>query len=216
MLYSIPDKAKGFADEDVKDDTVALVEFDKNDQIVKVTIPGTADISLKLVTPVVSPGRSNPSRQSQTRHPANALKGKVKASPKILGEPFHNPYTFIPFAADPVRGRKPATLITIDETRDGCDRKTGIVDLTITTVSPLLSCTPIPTHETKGGHKTYQTLTIGDDVIVPASWIRGSLRTQLTILTRGTLGYVDKSAFLIQGRDTKIGPRPKDSTTRMP
>ena len=44
-------------------------------------------------------------------------------------------------------------------------------------------------------HKTYQALTIGNDVIVPATGVRGALRTLMTILTGGTLGYLNDDDF---------------------
>jgi hypothetical protein len=72
----------------------------------------------------------------------------------------------------------------MDETED---RFTGILELEVTTRSPLLTCNPSAIKE-EYGHKTYEALTIGDDVIVPATGIRGSLRTLLPVLTGGTLG----------------------------
>ena len=129
------------------------------------------------------------------------------ASPECIGEHFYNPYTFLPFPDKehaPVR-RKP-TPASIDEIEK--DRFTGVIRLKIRTCSPLLSCTAEPV-DTKASHKKYQALTIGDDVIVPATGIRGSLRTMMTAIVGGTLGYMDRALWLCQGRDAVLGPATK-------
>ena len=46
---------------------------------------------------------------------------------------------------------------------------------------------------------------------MPATAIRGALRTLLTIITGGTLGYIDNEVWLCQGRDAKMGPAGKNS-----
>ncbi|MFO0695992.1 MAG: hypothetical protein U0230_20685 [Polyangiales bacterium] len=123
------------------------------------------------------------------------------ASAAVLGEAFHNPYTFLPFGKP---RRMPPTPLTIDEVEK--DRITGLVELELETLSPLLTCDPEPIEE-KNGHRTYRVLSSGADVIVPATGVRGALRTLMTILTGGTLGYADELAWLCQGRDTALGPR---------
>ena len=131
----------------------------------------------------------------------------------VLGAPFHNPYTFIPFGTAP-RREFPSEL-TIDEWPRERARKSGVLSLTIRTMSPLLTCSPTPVVDTPD-HKEYPVLAIGDDVIVPASGVRGSLRTLMTILTGGTLGYLDETLFLTQGRDVNLGPRGKSSPEGTP
>ena len=130
------------------------------------------------------------------------------APASVLGAPFHNPYTFIPFGTAP-RREFPSEL-TIDEWPHESARKSGVLSLTIRTMSPLLTCSPTPVADAPD-HKEYPVLAIGDDVIVPASGVRGSLRTLMTILTGGTLGYLDETLFLTQGRDVNLGPRGKSS-----
>ena len=134
--------------------------------------------------------------------------------PSVLGEPFHNPYTFIPFPEKAPSRRKP-TPLSIDELPDGRDRFTGVVDIELETLSPLLSCSPEPSGEDKG-HRAYTALTIGEDVIVPATGVRGALRSMMTIIAGGTLGYLDTEVWLCQGRDARMGPAGKNSPEGTP
>lgn len=134
---------------------------------------------------------------------------------EVLGAPFHNPYTFVPFPDQPLGKRTQPTPLSIDEVEK--DRFTGVLDLEIELLSPLLSSQAIPYHGKKGQHQKYHALCIGDDVILPATGVRGSLRTLMTVLTGGTLGYVDEEAWLCQGRDARLGPRnPKNHNSNIP
>ncbi len=131
------------------------------------------------------------------------------AAPAVcIGEPFHNPYTFIPFP-ESVKRFLP-TPLTIDEHPDERHRKSGVLELEITTLSPLMTCNPRHVSE-KDGHKTYNALSIGNDIIVPATGVRGALRTLMTVISGGTLGYMDDNLWLTQGRDAQLGP-----STKMP
>ncbi len=130
------------------------------------------------------------------------------ASPDIIGEPFHNPYTFIPFPDQRVN-RNPPTPLTADERPSEQHRTSGVLELTIKTLSPLMTCHPVPIPDGKG-HNTYKSLTIGQDVIVPATGVRGALRTLMTIISGGTLGYMDEDLWLTQGRDVQLGPSTKN------
>jgi hypothetical protein len=122
---------------------------------------------------------------------------RAKASPRVFGLDFHNPYTFLPFSEKSPERREP-TPLSADELPQASNRLTGVLELEITTQSPLLTCHPEPLDK-KADHKTYHVLRIGPDVIVPAAGIRGSLRTLLTVLTGGTLGYLNREAYLCQG-----------------
>ncbi|MDA1230613.1 MAG: RAMP superfamily CRISPR-associated protein, partial [Planctomycetota bacterium] len=133
------------------------------------------------------------------------------ADPSVLGEAFHNPYTFLPFGKSP--RRHPPTPFSIGEHET--DRQSGVLELKISTVSPLLTCSPKPALS-KDDHNMYRALTIGNDVIVPATGVRGALRTLTTVLTGGTLGYVDESLFLTQERDVPLGPAGKSSPSGTP
>ena len=128
------------------------------------------------------------------------------ASASHIGEAFHNPYTFIPFP-DKVNRYLP-TAITADELKDERHRLSGVLELEIKTISPIMTCRPVPVSD-KSDHKTYNALTIGNDVVVPSSGVRGSLRTLMTILSGGTLGYMDEDLWLTQGRDAQLGPNSK-------
>lgn len=125
---------------------------------------------------------------------------------KKIGAAFHNPYTFIPFP-EKVKRLNPVPL-TIDEHPDELDRISGILELDVKTLSPLMSCNPKEISD-KDGHKTFKALTVGNDAIVPATGIRGSLRTLMTIISGGTLGYLDENLWLTQGRDAQLGPNTK-------
>jgi len=132
---------------------------------------------------------------------------------KVLGEAFHNPYTFIEFPkVKPVR-RAP-TPLTIDEEQGQRDRFTGVLDLELRLLSPLLTSDPDPTELNR--HRIHKVLAIGDDVIVPATGVRGALRSLLSLLTGGTLGHVDEEAWLCQGRDARLGPAAKASKGQVP
>ena len=133
------------------------------------------------------------------------------ADPSVLGEAFHNPYTFLPFGKSP--RRHPPTPFSIGEHET--DRQSGVLDLRIRTVSPLLTCSPKPAIS-EDDHNMYRALTIGNDVVVPATGVRGALRTLTTVLTGGTLGYVDESLFLTQERDVHLGPAGKSSPPGTP
>lgn len=124
------------------------------------------------------------------------------ADPSVLGLPFHNPYTFIPFP-DKEAFRDVPFPLTIDEVSS--DFKTGLLEVEVTTKSPLLCCSPTPLDK-NASHKVYPALTIGNDVVMPASSVRGALRTLMTVITGGTLGYMDEDLWLCQGRDLQFGP----------
>lgn len=128
---------------------------------------------------------------------------KNAAPASCIGFPFHNPYTFIPFPVQCAKRKKPS-LLTIDETEQ--DRQSGILEVEVTTISPLLCCSPVPLEDPKTKHKTFKALTIDNDVVMPATGIRGALRTLMTIITGGTLGYMDEDLWLCQGRDAQLGP----------
>ncbi len=156
--------------------------------------------------------RERTSQRSSSGAAAPARGSTSAARPALLGEAFHNPYTFIPFAADPPARGAP-TPLTVDE-RDQ-ERASGIIELTIRTLSPLLTPDPTPV-DPDSDHKEYRALVLGDDVIVPATGVRGALRTLLTIITGGTLGYIDEDAWLCQGRDAQLGPAGKRSGPEVP
>lgn len=128
------------------------------------------------------------------------------AHPSVLGSPFHNPYTFIPFGSDPIR--RPPTPLSIGDLEP--QRRSGVLLLTIRTLSPLLSCNALP-DTPEDAHKTYRALSIDQDVIVPATGVKGSLRSLMTVLAGGNLGYVDETLFLTQDRDLFLGPPPKNN-----
>ena len=99
---------------------------------------------------------------------------------RLLGRDssFHNPYTFIPFPPEEpgVLDRQPSTPLTIDEDPNERDRFTGVIELEVVTQTPLLTCEADPINPNpKDGHKRYRALTIGRDVIVPATGVRAAL-----------------------------------------
>ncbi len=217
--YAIPDKAFCFRADDGQDGLEVDVERDAQKRIVKVTIPGKTEVAPSPVGGHADHGRApdrgrgrggsrgrggRPTRNYGGHGQPPALKDLSKASPSVLGLPFHNPYTFLSFS-DKAPTRRQPTPLTADELPDQRDRLTGILELHVTTQSPLLTCKPDPIQD-KDGHKTYSVLRIGPDVIVPATGIRGALRTLMTIITGGTLAYMNPHAYLCQGRDVNLGP----------
>lgn len=142
----------------------------------------------------------NPSSPRGPSEVSPLSKDSVTASK--IGAPFHNPYTFVPFPMDEAPRAAP-TLRTVDEVER--DRFTGVLRIKLRTLSPLLTSFSVPDKE-EDGHKTYAALTLGADVIIPSTGVRGALRSLLSILTGGTLGYVDEAVWLCQGRDRPLGP----------
>jgi len=211
------------------------VERDAQNRIVKVTIPGQPEVQ-----PAAPPGpgeragnrgghggrppRGGKPSGDRPRPPQTpdagghaqpqAVKKLLKASPKVIGLEFTNPYTFLPFSKQRPN-RRPPTPLSADELPDERGRLTGVLELDVITRSPLMSCHPEPVAN-EPGHKTFAALKIGPDVIVPATGIRGSLRTLLTVLTAGSLGHMDPYAHLCQGRDVNLGPRGPRSPAHTP
>jgi hypothetical protein len=144
--------------------------------------------------------------------PPQRADNAAAGDPKVLGQAFHNPYTFIPFGRNPPR-RHPPTPISIDEIET--DRFTGVIDLEVKLLSPLLTANPTPAREERG-HREHDVLAIGDDVIVPATGIRGALRSLMAVLTGDTLGHIDEEAWLCQGRDARLGPASKLTQGQVP
>lgn len=214
--FQIPQIAMCFRPQDAESGMEVLVERDEKNRIVKVTIPGKPETSGAVSRPPGPRGdrdrrpsgfrgdvRTGPHHHAGGNQP-QAVSKTVKASPRVLDLPFQNPYTFLPFGANPPTRRHP-TPLSIDESPQQRDRLTGILELLVCSETPLLTCDP--KHERDDdGHKTYRALTIGRDVIVPATGIRGALRSLLMLLTGGTLGYLNQHAYLCQGRDVNLGP----------
>lgn len=224
--FQIPGAAFCFRTEDAADAMEVDVVRDDQNRIVKVTIPGKNEVAPQAAAAPSSRPGQRPGNQrgggnqgrtggygGHVRSQPPALSKLPKARPIFLGLPFHNPYTFLPFG-DGKTKFQPITAHSADELPDE-DRYTGVIELEVKTESPLLTCAPDPVEE-KNGHKTYSALTIGLDVILPASGVRGALRTLMTVLTGGTLGYVDEHAFLCQGRDLNLGPRGPSSSPSTP
>ncbi len=225
--FQIPQIAMCFRPQDAEPGLEVTVERDAQNRITKVTIPGKPEASSSPPS-----SSSSPRGDRDRRHPASrgarnsgsyqrggssqpkAVRSTSKANPQILGMAFHNPYTFLPFASTPPTRRQP-TPLSIDEAPEARDRLTGVLELRVRSESPLLTCHP--RHERDdNGHKTYPALTIGPDVIVPATGIRGALRSLMMLLTGGTLGYLNQHAYLCQGRDVNLGPAGPNSPPGTP
>lgn len=218
--HPIPEAAKRYADGDAEDGLEVEVEKDAANRIVSVTIPGKS-----VVQPTVTQarrdgrggshrGRGGPRQAGRAFGNQQTDRGKLpKAPASVLGQAFHNPYTFIPFPASQPQRQEP-TLHSVDEAPNS-GRFCGVLRLRVTTLSPLLSCNPEP-KKVEHEHKYFDALTIGNDVIVPATGIRGALRTLLTIITGGTLGYLNTEEILCQGRDVNLGPKGTNSPDGTP
>ena len=120
------------------------------------------------------------------------------ASAEVIGARFHNPYTFIPFPSSAPERHKP-TPLTIDEMEK--DRLTGVLAVKVKTLSPLLSVEPRDRNDRSG---LSPAMRIDGKPIVPASSIRGVIRTLTAIVSGSALDYVDDELWLCQGRDAKL------------
>ena len=126
--------------------------------------------------------------RARTDHSSNAHK---------LGAPFTNPYSFIPFSSK-APSRKEPTPRTIGEVEE---RYSGILQMKVNLNSPLLSPEAEAINaDQKDAHKSYRALTIDDSVIYPATGVRGALRNLMTVITGGSLRYLDNEMFLCDGR----------------
>ncbi len=223
----IPEAARCFRHEDAEEGVEVLVERDDKNRIVRVTIPGKPEVSPAGPVAAGGQGRGRNSRHQGRRGGGRggppysgghgqpkAVSKTVKSSADVLGLPFHNPYTFLPFSSSAPKRRSP-TPLSIDESPQEKGRLTGILELEVRSETPVLTCHSKPERE-ENNHKTYPALTIGPDVIVPASGVRGAVRTLLTILTGGTLGYMNQHTYLCQGRDLNLGPRGPSSAAGTP
>jgi len=131
-------------------------------------------------------------------HTSNEVPAKGNAC--SLGQPFANPYTFLPFDdSKPIR-REPISR-TADESDSS--RISGILEFDAVTESPLLSSEGVSFKQNENGHCSYRALRIGNDVIYPATGVRGSFRSLMTAVTGNGLRYLDKNAYLVDGRVEK-------------
>lgn len=199
--YPIFDPAKFFREEDAEDGVEVNVTR-KEGQIIKVTIEGKPETAPILVTKKSGDMmRTKSANNQQNRQQPKNTNQMQQAFPEMLGEPFHNPYTFIPFMENPVTERTEHTPLSADD-RANHGYLTGIIRLEIQTDSPLMS------HDggkvNKNNHKSFGMLTIGKRVVVPATAIKGFLRNLTTILSGGPLHSLDENTYLCQGRDIQI------------
>lgn len=132
---------------------------------------------------------------------------QTAANPEVYGEPFHNPYTFIPFPDHAPERHKP-TPLSMDEIEK--DRLTGVMDITVRTCAPLLSTEDKEKDAQKQGIQLLKARRIGRNYFVPASSMRGVLRTLTGIISGSALDYIDDNLWLCQGRDLQLsGPGKK-------
>jgi hypothetical protein len=158
----------------------------------------------ETLPPAAANHRGHHHANHDQEHQGGAILNTTGAEPSLLGAQFHNVYTQLSFPAEaPIR--TPPTPLTIDEKEEEKDRFTGVLDLEVTLLSPLLTSNPLPTREERG-HRTFSALRIGDDIIVPGTSVRGALRSLMSIITGGTLGHIDEQAWLCQSRDANLGP----------
>jgi len=200
------------------------VELGPNRKVLKVTIIGQPVVQPKAPAADTTrqrgrgdSGKGNRGRSGRDRNthqPQQRNHSKIeKADASVIGLPFNNPYSFIPFPSEaPTRGE--FSRQTVDELSDETQRYTGIIKLKVTTNSPLL--TSAPQSIERNGNNVHKILSIGNDVIVPATSIRGMLRSLASIITGGTLTNMNPNEFLCEGRDLNLGPRGKKSPPNTP
>ncbi|MBQ6471845.1 MAG: hypothetical protein IJJ33_07670 [Victivallales bacterium] len=81
------------------------------------------------------------------------------------------------------------------------------MDITVKTCSPLLSCDDVDNKNKNEqvGIKLRKARRIGARYIVPASSMRGVLRSLTGIISGSALDYIDENLWLCQGRDLPLG-----------
>jgi len=208
--FNISRTAQRFRAEDAVDGIEVEVTRAANGQPEKVIIPGKAVVSGSAASspssasrrPYQVQGRGHGGYQ-QRGYGGNRPPDTANAPVSRLGLPFHNPYTFMSFPATAQRREKPV-LLTQDELDK--ERFTGVIELQVTPLSPLIT---LQAHREKGnGHQRFEALTIGDDVIVPATGVRGALRYLTTIVTGSSLSAIDDEMYLCQQRDLPMALNP--------
>ena len=187
--FQIPHKSSHFRPEDGADGVEVEVERDDKNNIVRVTIPGKPVFSPQDEQPAGMGGhRSVTSRQAaartgrpagmhrnrpprpETRHQAPSGESRRLRLGSSVCRSITRTHSCHFRRLVQTAGRpRPFPWMNCPRSRQ---RLTGVLELDVTTESPLLTCHPQPLSES-GGHKTYGVLTIGLDVIVPATGIRG-------------------------------------------
>jgi len=161
-----------------------------------------------------SNNRRNNKRDSQEKG------SNAEAAPaSLIDEPFHNPYTFIPFPKD--IARNDPTPLSADEHPDERHRRSGVLEIEVQTLSPLLTSRskpekPLDKKQKGNKHNVYRALTIGDDVIIPATGVRGALRSLMTILAGGTLDYINEDLWLLEARVSLDEAKEKPKSNEAP
>lgn len=183
----IPREAKRFRDEDAEDGMEAHVTRDAQGRIAKVVLPGKEEAAPSGAAAKGKGGHSH---------------AVPRVPPSELGPPFHNPYTFIPFAHEP-SPRKAPTALTAEEDEKG--RFTGILELEVETLSPLLARSAEAKEVGENKHKEFGPLAIGDDIIVPATSVRGFLRNLCMIANGDPVQRIEPGTRLCRGRDLGLG-----------
>ncbi len=197
--YTILKAVQYFREEDAYEGAEVNVIREKG-QLTKVTIEGKPEIKPQPQFPKKREGGNMAKHHPHNRN-AKRTNKMQQASPEVLEGAFHNPYTFIPFTEKPVADCIAHTALSADDETEK-NYLTGIIKLEVETLSPLM------THdagtENEHGHKSYQMLKIGKNVVVPATAIKGFLRNLTTILSGGPVNNVDENAFLCQARDCRL------------
>lgn len=118
--------------------------------------------------------------------------------PSDVGK-FYNPYTFISFDRSTKKINAPS-LLTVDE--EDKTRFSGVIEMELRNLRPLLSVSPIARHDETSKVAKFPALSIGNDVIVPATAIRGHIRNLMTIFTSGQLNNLDPNLWVYQQKRT--------------
>lgn len=122
---------------------------------------------------------------------------------KQEGTLFCNPYNFIPFREQPLPRAAPTPRCADDRERE---RFTGCIELELELVTPLLSSDPTPQLRPLGQqqqgkeHKVYQALTVSGHPVLPATGVRGALRSMLEAICGAGVAVLADHIWLWEGR----------------
>lgn len=149
-----------------------------------------------MTTQPVSP-RSQVGQNSRGM-PFSELPPSNRTNPQkgLLNNPFVNPYTFMPFTSQPPEQRPPTARNRDDQAE--VDAFTGTITVSLRNHTPLLTIDPKPTSG-EAEHKRYQILKIGKDVIVPATGVRGAMRSMLEAICGGSVAVLADHIWLREG-----------------
>jgi len=160
--------------------------------------PNSAEVAQILNIMTMYKCKKSPEQETKDSsiYSQKSKSSKSQSNSEKLGQPFVNPYSFMPFSDVSGKLAHP-THHSIDE---GEKRFSGILKFNVNLNSPLMTLMAEPDNGIDAKHGNYKALTIGSSVIYPSTGVRGSLRHLMTMITGGRLRYLDNEMYVVEDR----------------